>query len=167
MFNRVSVVVAAVCLFVAPKSTDAHDVFQDVLKEQYMLRSFSCKTCHAEKDKKLRTQFAERIYQELKQHGFDKKFEAATLTDEAAKEKDPKSVGKDKGAVYELEQKMAVEFKKAFMVVAKQKMTIGEMLEQGLLAGARLDPKKIKAKKKAAEEPSETGEKKQDDAKKD
>jgi hypothetical protein len=157
MFNRICFAAMAFFMFAATNSVAAHEVFQDVLKEQYLLRSFSCKTCHAEKDKKLRTKFAERIHQEMKQFGYSKKFEIATKADEVAKAKDPKSVGKDKGAVYELEKEMAVEFKKAFVAVAKQKMTIGEMLEQGLLAGARLDPKKIKAAKKAKEESGEPG----------
>lgn len=163
MFTRICLIAIVSCLFYLPQTGQAHEVFQDVLKEQYMLRSFSCKTCHAEKDKKLRTKFAERIYQQLKQHGYAKQFEVATKADEEAKKKDPKSVGKEKGAVYELDKKMAVEFKKAFAVVAKQQMTIGELLEQGLLAGARLDTKKIEAAKKAKKE-NDSGEKKPEDS---
>jgi len=143
----------AFSLFVAPQVAQAHDVFVDVLKEEYMLRSFSCKTCHAEKDKKLRTPFAERIFVELKSLGYSAKFEAATKADEAAKAKDPESVGKDKGAVHDLEKEMAVEFKKAFAKVSKQTMTFDELLRAGLFYGARLDTKKIEeaAAAKAAE----------------
>ena len=145
MVNRIFLSLMAVCLFLVPQTAQAHDVFTDVLKEEYNLKSFSCKTCHAEKDKKLRTPFAERVYVELKQFGYTAKFEAAQKADEAAKAKDPESVGKDKGAVYELEKVMAVEFKKAFVKVSKQSMTIEEMLRGGLLYGARLDPKKVAA----------------------
>ncbi len=149
MVNRLCFGLVAFCLFVIPQTTQAHDVFVDVLKEQYMLKSFSCKTCHAEKDKKLRTPFAERIYVELKPLGYTAKFEAAKKTDEATKAQNPELVGKDKGAVYDLEQEMAVEFKKAFAKVAQQSMTIDEMLRGGLLYGARLDTKKIAAAKAA------------------
>ena len=133
----------ALSLFVVPQIAQAHDIFVDVLKEEYMLKSFSCKTCHAEKDKKIRTPFAERIYVELKPLGYEAKYEAAMKLDEAAKAKDPKSVGKDKGAVFDLEKEMAVEFKKAFAKVSQQKMSFDELLRAGLFYGARLDTKKI------------------------
>ena len=122
-----------------------------------MLKSFSCKTCHAEKDKKIRTPFAERIYVELKPLGYEAKYEAAVKTDEAAKAKDPESVGKDKGAVHDLEQVMAVEFKKAFAKVSQQSMTFDELIRAGLFYGARLDTKAIEAAKAAegGEKPAE------------
>jgi len=150
MVNRLCLGLVAFCLFVAPQTSQAHDIFTDVLKEEYMLRSFSCKTCHAESDKKKRTPFADRIFKELKPLGFSAKFEAAQKADEAAKAKDPTSVGKEKGAVYELEKVMAVEFRKAFTTVSKQTMTIDELLRAGLFYGARLDTKKIAAAKAAA-----------------
>ena len=153
MVNRLCLGIVAFCMFVVPQTSQAHDIFADVLKEEYLLKSFSCKTCHAESDKKLRTPFAERIYKELKPQGYSAKFEAAQKADEAAKAKDPESVSKKKGAVYELEKVMAIEFKKAFAKVSKQSMTIDELLRAGLFYGARLDTKKIKAAKaaKAAE----------------
>ena len=153
MVNRLCLGIVAFCLFVAPQTSQAHDIFTDVLKEEYSLRSFSCKTCHAESDKKQRTPFAERIFKELKPQGYSAKFEAAQKADEAAKAKDATSVSKTKGAVYELEKVMAVEFKKAFVKVSKQSMTFDEMLRAGLFYGARLDTKKIEAAKaaKAAE----------------
>jgi len=128
-----------------PSAAMAHDVFQDVLKEEYMLKTFSCKACHQDKDKKNRTKFAERIFVLLKKNGYSAKFAAAQATDDAAKAKDPTSIGKGKGAVHNLEQEMAVEFKKAFVVVAKQSMTIDDMIKGGLFSGARLDTKKIEA----------------------
>jgi len=153
MVNRLCLGIVAFCMFVVPQTSQAHDIFADVLKEEYLLKSFSCKTCHAESDKKLRTPFAERIYKELKPQGYSAKFEAAQKADEAAKAKDPESVSKKKGAVYELEKVMAVEFKKAFAKVSKQSMTIDELLRAGLFYGARLDTRKIEAAKaaKAAE----------------
>jgi hypothetical protein len=140
-----------------PSAVMAHDVFQDVLKEQYMLKTFSCKACHQDKDKKVRTKFADRIYVLLKDKGYSAKFATAQATDDAAKAKDPKSVGKGKGAVHDLEQEMAVEFKKAFMVVAKQSMTIDDMLKEGLFNGARLDTKKIEAAAAKAAERAAAG----------
>ena len=149
MLNRLCLGIVAFCLFVAPQTSQAHDIFADVLKEEYLLKSFSCKTCHAESDKKLRTPFAERIFKELKPQGYSAKFEAAQKADEAAKAKDPTSVSKKKGAVYGLEKVMAVEFKKAFAKVSKQSMTFDELLRAGLFYGARLDTKKIAAAKAA------------------
>ena len=153
MVNRLCLCLVAFSLFVVPQVAQAHDIFADVLKEEYMLKSFSCKNCHAEKDKKLRTAFAQRIYVELKPLGYEAKYEAAKKKDDAAKAKDPKSVGKKKGAVHDLELEMAPEFKKAFAKVAQQKMSFDELLRAGLFYGARLDEKKIAAAKaaKAAE----------------
>ena len=150
MVKRLCLGLVAFSLFVVPQVAQAHDIFVDVLKEEYMLKSFSCKTCHAESDKKLRTPFAERIYVELKPLGYEAKFEAAQKMDEDAKAKDPESVGKHKGAVHDLEQEMAVEFKKAFAKVSKQTMSFDELLRAGLFYGARLDTKKIEAAKAAA-----------------
>lgn len=152
MINKLfslSVIFVVVASFAT--SASAHDVFQDVLKEQYMLKSFSCKTCHPDGDnRKIRTPFAERIYQQMKDKNLSEKFAAAVAADEAAKAKDPASVGKDKGAVAEFEKMVAKDFKVAFKVVAQQKMSFDDMLKQGLFNGARLDTKKIKAAQEAA-----------------
>ncbi len=127
-------------------SATAHEVFQDVLKEQYMLKSFSCKTCHPDGDnRKLRTPFAERIYQELKGKGLSDKFADATAKDEAAKKLDPESVTKDKGAVADFDKMVAKEFREAFKNVSQQTMTIDSMIKEGLFDGARLDTKAIQA----------------------
>ncbi len=125
-------------------AANAHDVFQDVLKEQYTLKSFSCKTCHPDSDdRKIRTPFAERIYQTMKDKGYSEKFAAAVAADEAAKAKDPESVGKDKGAVAEFEKMIAEDFKESFKIVAAQTISFDELFKQGLMNGARLDTKKL------------------------
>ena len=80
-----------------------------------------------------------------KDQGLSKKFAEATAIDEAAQAKDPESVGKDKGAVYEFEKLAG----KAFVKVAQQTMTIDEIIKQGLFYGARLDTKAIEAAKQA------------------
>ncbi len=149
MFVRLSFTTLLFVLFVGSSQTaKAHDIFQDVLKEQYTLKSFSCKTCHPDSDdRKIRTPFAERIYQEMKGLGLSKKFAEATAIDEAAKAKDPESVGKDKGAVYEFEKMAGKDFEKAFVKVAQQTMTIDQIIKQGLFNGARLDTKAIEAAK--------------------
>jgi hypothetical protein len=151
MLVRMTITTVLFFLFVGSSNTvEAHDIFQDVLKEKYMLKSFSCKTCHQDSDdRKLRTPFAERIYQQMKDQGLSKQFAEATLLDEAAKEKDPESVGKDKGAVYEFEKIAAKDFEKAFVNVAQQTMTIDQIIKQGLFNGARLDTKAIEAAKQA------------------
>ena len=138
-------IVFAFCASVAPNA-NAHDVFQDVLKEVYTLKSFSCKTCHQDSDnRKLRTPFAERIYQEMKTKKFSEAFDVASKAD--AETEKTKKLGKGEGKVAELEKVMAVEFKEAFKRVAVQKMTFDEMIKQGLFNGARLDTKKLKAMK--------------------
>ncbi len=132
--------------------TSAHDVFQDVLKEQYTLRSFSCKTCHPDSDnRKLRTPFADRIHKELKGKDLTAKFEAAKKAEEEAKAKDPDSVGKDKGPLFEFGVEASKDFKEAFKVVSKQTITFDELLQAGMFAGAKLDTKKIAAAKAAKE----------------
>ena len=151
MFVRLSITTVLFVLFVGGTQTvNAHDIFQDVLKEKYMLKSFSCKTCHPDSDdRKIRTPFAERIYLEMKGLGLSKKFAEATAIDEAAKAKDPESVGKDKGAVYDVEKLAGKEFETSFVQVAQQTMTIDQMIKQGLFNGARLDTKAIEAAKQA------------------
>lgn len=147
MINRLiaSAMVCALMLGVASFAT-AHEVFQDVLKEQYMLKSFSCKTCHPDgDDRKLRTPFADRIAQVMKNKGLSKKFAEATAKDEAAKKQDPESVTKDKGAVADFNKMVGKEFAVDFKLVAQQKMTIDSMIKEGLFNGARLDTKAIKA----------------------
>ncbi|MFT5301645.1 MAG: hypothetical protein ACI87E_005271 [Mariniblastus sp.] len=154
MLNKLvaSLVVAAVMLSVS-SFAHGHDVFQDVLKEQYMLKSFSCKACHPDgDDRKIRTAFAERIYLQMKDKGLSKQFAAATATDEAAKKADPSSVTKEKGAVVDFEKLAAKEFKVAFVEVSKQKMSIEEILREGMFNGARLDTKAIEAAAAAANE---------------
>ncbi len=139
-----------VLLIGSSQSIQAHDIFQDVLKEKYTLKSFSCKTCHPDSDdRKIRTPFAERIYQQMKDQGLSKQFAQATAIDEVTKAKDPESVGKDKGAVYEFEKLAGKSFEKAFVKVAQQTMTIDQIIKQGLFNGARLDTKAIEAAKQA------------------
>lgn len=134
-------------------SANAHDVFQDVLKETYTLKSFSCKTCHQDSDnRKLRTPFAERIYQEMKDKNYSEKFAAAVKADEAAaKAKGIDKLAKGEGEVPKFEKIVAEDFKESFKKVAVQKISFDEMIKQGLFNGARLDTKKIAAKKEAAE----------------
>ena len=130
-------------------SATAHDVFQDVLKEQYTLKSFSCKNCHPDNDdRKLRTPFADRIYEVMKDGGYTARYAAAVAADDAAKAKDPESVGKDKGAVAEFEKVIAADFKEAFKKVAVQTISFDELLKKGMMNGARLDTKKLAKKAK-------------------
>lgn len=151
MINKLlasSIVCAVVFSFAS--ISNAHDVYQDVLKEVYMLKSFSCKACHPDgDDRTIRTPFADRIYEQMKDKNFGEKFAAAVATDEAAKAKDPDSVTKDKGAVADFEKMVAKDFKEAFKVVAQQKMTIDDIIKEGLFNGARLDTKAIEEAKAA------------------
>lgn len=145
MINRL-IYASIFCAFLFGLATfaNAHEPFQDVLKEQYMLKSFSCKACHPDgDDRKIRTPFAERIFQEMKAKGLSEKFATAVKKDEAAKAKDPDSVDKDKGAVVDFNLMVAKEFKVSFKNVAQQEMTIDDILKEGLFNGARLDTKAI------------------------
>ena len=150
--NRLVIVfVACGLLFGFGSDAKAHEGFQDVLKEQYTLKSFSCKTCHPDGDnRKIRTPFAERIYQQLKDKGLSEKWGVAEKKDEEAKKADPEGFDKKTGAVAEFEKLVAKDFKVAFEAVSKQTMTIDEMIKEGLFNGARLDTKKIAAAKEAA-----------------
>lgn len=133
-------------------TTNAHDVFQDVLKEQYTLKSFSCKTCHPDSDdRKLRTPFAERIYQVMKDKDYSAKFAVAVAADDAAKAADPDSVSKEKGAVVEFEKMIAEDFKGSFKTVAAQTISFDDLIKAGLMNGARLDTKALAAKAAEAE----------------
>ena len=82
MINKlISTLIVFVCVTALATKVNAHDVFQDVLKEDYTLKSFSCKGCHPDSDdRKLRTPFAERIYQQLKDKGLSEKFAAAMVS---------------------------------------------------------------------------------------
>jgi hypothetical protein len=151
MKNRL-IAASIVCTFVFGFASfaTAHEVYQDVLKEQYMLKSFSCKTCHPDgDDRKLRTPFADRIADVMKKKGLSEKFAEATAKDEAAKKQDPESVTKDKGAVADFNKMVAKEFAVDFKLVAQQKMAIDDIIKEGLFNGARLDTKAIEAAKAA------------------
>jgi hypothetical protein len=149
-----SVAVAAIALTFST-NVQGHEIFQDVLKEMYTLRSFSCKTCHQDSDnRKLRTAFAERIYQEMKDKGLSAKFATAQDKDKAAKEANADFNDKE-GAVAEFEKMVAKDFKVAFKNVAQQKISFDDMFKQGLFNGARLDTKKIEAAKEAAKKAGE------------
>ncbi len=140
------------CCLTTP-TAEAHEIFQDIMKEQYMLKSFSCKACHPDNDnRKELTPFAQRIHKQLEPLNLTDKYAAAVKAEEAAKAKDPDSVGKEKGPIYEFEKSIVDDFKKAFKVVGQQTMTIDEILKQGLFNGARLDTRKIEAAEKARKE---------------
>ena len=132
--------------FAFVSTAQAHDVFQDVLKEKYTLKSFSCKTCHPDSDdRKLRTPFADRIFQVMKDKNYSDQFAVAVKADEEAAKKAP--IPKGEGKVVEFEKMIAKEFEKAWPKVAEQKMSFDDMFKQGLMNGARLDTKKIAAMK--------------------
>ena len=147
MTNKlVMAVMACGFLFGFGTPSNAHESFQDVLKEEYTLKSFSCKTCHPDGDnRKIRTAFADRIFQQLKGKGLSKTFAIAEKKDEEAKTANPDDFDKKTGAVAEFEKLIAKDFKIAFAEVATQTMTIDEIIKAGLFNGARLDTKKLAA----------------------
>jgi hypothetical protein len=120
------------CLVCATK-VDAHEIFQDILKEHYALKSFSCKTCHPDgDDRTLRTPFAELYYEAMKDGGWEEKFALASAKGETA--------------VAEFEKQIGEEFKKNLARVGLASLTVDQLFESGLLAGIRIDEKKLKAK---------------------
>jgi hypothetical protein len=109
-----------------------HEIFQDILKEKYTLKSFSCKTCHQDSDnRKLRTPFAELYAEALKDGNWSAKWA----------EVEPK--GEEAIAAFETE--IGEAFKKSLDNVGKKTLTVDDLFAAGLLAGVRVDEKKRKA----------------------
>ncbi|MDG1872735.1 MAG: hypothetical protein P8J27_02395 [Mariniblastus sp.] len=143
----VASVVVLIFVLGSVSGVSAHDVFQDVLKEVYTLKSFSCKGCHPDgDDRKIRTPFADRIYEVMKDKNYSEKFAVAVKADEAAEAKDKDAFDDKKGKVAEFEKMIAADFKVSFKKVAEQKVSFDDMIKQGLFYGARLDTKKLEAK---------------------
>ncbi len=108
---------------------NAHEIFQDVLKEKYGLKSFSCKTCHPiGDDNTIRSPLAD-LYHEALTPGkwLDKYYEAEE---------------KGEDAVKEFEQEVAKAFKQVLEDVGKKSISVDDLFESGLLAGIRIDDKK-------------------------
>ena len=118
-----------------------HEIFQEVLKEKYGLKSFACKTCHATDDRTLRTPFAETIYQVMKDGNWSEKFAQA------------EAEGED--AVKAFEQLIAQEFEKSLDQIGQQTMTVDQLLDSGLLVGVRVDDKKRETMERFSQQPAE------------
>ena len=134
MYTRIAALVVSALMItvVSTGRARAHEIFQDVLKEKYVLKSFACKTCHPNADdKKVRSMFAELIYQELKDKKLSEKFAVADAAGQEAVEAFEKSIVKD--------------FEKAMEAVGKKQLTVDELFKSGLINGARLDEKKLAA----------------------
>jgi len=111
------------------QSLNAHEIFQDVLKEKYGLRSFACKTCHPDgDDRTIRTVFADLIADEMKDGNWTEKF------------KEAEAKGED--AVKAFELLIADEFRKCVDDFGKRSLTVDQLMESGLLTGVRLEPQK-------------------------
>ncbi len=119
-----------------------HEIFQEVLKEKYGLKSFACKTCHTTDDRTLRTPFAETIHQVMKGGNWSERFAQA------------ESEGED--AVKAFEQLIAQEFEKSLDQIGQQTMTVNQLLDSGLLVGVRVDDKKRETMERFSKEPSES-----------
>ena len=145
MKNIIFTVALAIGLTLANSAIGwGHEIFQDVLKEKYKLKSFSCKACHPDNDnRKIRSQFAELIYQEMKDKNYSEKFAVA------------EKAGED--AVKEFDKIVAKDFEKAMIVVGKKKMTFDALIRSGMFNGARLDKKKIAEQAASADENSKNG----------
>ena len=145
MKNIIFTVVLAIGLVHLVSATGwGHEIFQDVMKEKYTLKSFSCKTCHPDNDdRKIRSQFAELIYQEMKEKNYAEKFAAAENAGEEAVKEFDKIVAKD--------------FEKVMVVVGKKQMTFDALIRAGLFNGARLDTKKIAEQAASTSEDSKNG----------
>jgi hypothetical protein len=115
----------------------AHEIFQEVLKEKYGLKSFACKTCHPDgDDRTIRTVFADLIADEMKDGNWAEKFKQA------------ESEGDD--AVKAFELLIADEFRKSVDQFGKRTLTVDQLMESALLTGVRLDPQKHQGKGDAA-----------------
>jgi hypothetical protein len=119
-------------LGLASESTIGHEIFQDILKEKYTLKSFSCKTCHQDSDnRKLRTPFADLYAEALKDGNWSAKWA----------EVEPKG----EEAIAAFEKEIGEAFKKSLDNVGKKTLTVDDLFAAGLLAGVRVDEKKRKA----------------------
>ncbi len=119
-----------------------HEIYQDVLEERYTLKSFSCKTCHPDSDdRRIRSSFAELIYQQMKDKNYEKKWAEVE--------------GKGDEAIAEFEKEISKDFAKAMEVIGKKQMSFDDLIKAGLFNGARLDTKKIE-KMKAAQKATES-----------
>lgn len=130
---------------IANKPAISHEIFQDILKEKYTLKSFSCKTCHQDADnRKLRTPFADLYAEELKDGNWSAKWAEAEPKGEVA--------------IAAFEKEISEAFKKSLDNVGKRTLTVDDLFAAGLLAGVRVDEKKRKAmdsagKKDGGDEP--------------
>lgn len=123
--------------FQLPRS-HAHEIFQEVLKEKYGLKSFACKTCHPDgDDRTIRTVFADLIADEMKEGNWTEKFKQA------------ESEGEDAVKAFELE--IAEEFRKSVDRFGKRTLTVDQLMGSALLTGVRLDPQKHQGKAESAD----------------
>lgn len=131
MVASVGVFLHTFLVFVSAGS--AHEIFQDILKEKYTLKSFSCKTCHPDgDDRTIRTPYADLYYVAMKDGNWTEKYAIAAAQGEAA--------------VKEFDKEIGEAFKKSLDQVGKSTLTVDELFASGLLAGIRIDEKKMKAK---------------------
>lgn len=106
-----------------------HEIFQEVLKEHYGLRSFACKTCHPDgDDRTIRTPYADLIAEEMKDGNWAEKFHQAEAEGEQA--------------VEAFEKLIAKEFEKKVESFGKRTLSVDQLMKSGLLTGVRLDPNK-------------------------
>jgi len=119
-------------------SASSHEVFQDTMKEIYVLKSFSCKACHPNNDdRKQMTMFAAEIQKELKPLALSEKW--ATVEPQG------------KEAIAEFEKSIVGDFKKAMRSVGQKQFTVDQFMEANLFNGARLDEDEIEKLKAAGE----------------
>jgi hypothetical protein len=136
---------------VSTSVTMAHEIFQDILKERYTLKSFSCKTCHPDgDDRTLRTPFADLYYEAMKAGNWTEKYAQAAAKGEAA--------------VTEFEKEVGEAFKKSLEQVGKATLSVDELFSSGLLAGIRIDEKKLKAKSQGSGTSKGSSESDEDDS---
>ena len=141
------IIVPVTCALISVSAASAHDAFKEPMQKRYNFKTVSCKTCHPDnKDRSIHNKFGKLYLEALKGKDLTKKFY------EAEKE------GKE--ALKEYEKVLAKEFEKAMVVVEKEKLTVKDLLEAGLINGVRLDKKKIASSKSS----SEKGEKKESSA---
>lgn len=124
---RLGIGLVASCLALGIGSFSfGHDAFKEPLEKRYDLKTVSCKTCHpVTKDRSIHNRFGRMLEEQLKGKDLTRRFNEAEAAGDEAKA--------------EFEKEMVREFLAALEVVEKEKLTIKEIIEAGLMNGTRLN----------------------------
>lgn len=105
---------------------EAHDAFQQPMKDRFNLKTVTCSACHPGKDKSEHNFFGSMFVKKFKGKGLTAKLEAA------------EAEGKEQKEAYEAV--MVEEFNKALAELEEKEPTMIAIVENGLLVGTKKQP---------------------------